>query len=558
MTNESAWSLFVKYTCYFGLALMLAALPLSRFFMSIAQFILAGVFIVDGIKTQDISSCYKKNRGSARILMLIPITLKETFLNLTAKFGRFFQNKPALVFSSLLMIDVIGLVYTHDLHYGFKVLRNNLPLFLLPLFLSSIGKIPVKLFRLFLFIFVAAVFAGSLNSTYLLINQDITDPRQISSFIHHIRFSLMTCMGIFILAYYGFRKDEFPLRIRLAIIPLLLWLLIFLFLLRSLSGILAFFITLGVILLWLSLQSSVKQLKVLFITLLIAIPAVMVIYVHQTVKNYLNVAPLHVEQLDPYTSRGSAYIHDTTLGIENGNYVGIYLCWSELEQGWNARSSIPFNSLDMKGQEIRYTLIRYLGSKNLRKDYDGVARLTDADVHYIEHGVANIHDLKKFSLKNRIHHIIMAYQAYRRSGIHSGSSAMERIEQAKAAINIIRDQGIMGVGTGDVHARFREELNRMNSPLQTAKEGMFSAHNQFLTYLVAYGWPGLLWFLFAILYPALKNRSFHNYFFIIFFTISVVSFLGDDTLNTQAGVTFFAFFYSLFVLNKPITTHETI
>lgn len=135
---------------------------------------------------------------------------------------------------------------------------------------------------------------------------------------------------------------------------------------------------------------------------------------------------------------------------------------------------------------------------------------------------------------------------------------MERIEQAKAAINIIRDQGIMGVGTGDVHARFREELNRMNSPLQTAKEGMFSAHNQFLTYLVAYGWPGLLWFLFAILYPALKNRSFHNYFFIIFFTISVVSFLGDDTLNTQAGVTFFAFFYSLFVLNKPITTHETI
>ena len=197
---------------------------------------------------------------------------------------------------------------------------------------------------------------------------------------------------------------------------------------------------------------------------------------------------------------------DTTLGIENGRYVGLYLCWPELEKGWNSRSRIPFNSLDLKGQEIRYTLIRYLNSKDMRKDSAGVAGLTNMDVNYIEHGIANIHDLKKFSLKNRIHHTIMAYQSYRSSGIHAGSSAMERVEQGKAAIRLISSHGLTGVGTGDLHSSFRDELTRMQSPLQSAKEGMFSAHNQFLTYLAGYGWPGLLWLLFALLYPAIKNR----------------------------------------------------
>ncbi len=558
MTNESAWSRVVKYTCYFGLALMLAALPLSRFFMSVAQFMLAGVFILGGINTQVLSSGYKKNIGSAGILSLIPLTIKEVCLNLIRRFDRFLHNKPALIFSSLLLLDGIGLIYTHDIQYGWKVLRNNLPLFLLPLFLSSIEKIPENLFRLFLFIFVAAVFAGTLNSTYLLINQDITDPRQLSSFIHHTRFSLMTCLAIFILAYYCIKKDEIAQRYRFALIPLLIWLVIFLFLLRSLSGILAFFITLVAILLCLSFQSSGKKLRILFIALLIAIPSVVVFYVHHTVRNYLTVPPLRVEQLDHHTSRGGLYVHDTTLGIEDGHYVGIYLCWPELKQGWENRSRIPFDSLDRKGQEVRFTLIRYLTSRELRKDYDGVAGLTEKDIYYIENGVANISDLKKFSLKNRIHHIILAYESYRRSGIHTGSSATERIEQAKAALHIIRDHGLTGVGTGDVHSGFREELTRMQSPLQSAKGGMFSSHNQFLTYLVAYGWPGLMWFLFAILYPAIRNRSFRSYFFIAFFSIAMVSFLGDDTLNTQAGVTFFAFFYSLFVFNKQVAAHETI
>ena len=67
MTNESAWSQVVRYTCYFGLALMLAALPLSRFFMSSAQFLLALVFICEGIDEHKISSFRRQNAGKFRI-----------------------------------------------------------------------------------------------------------------------------------------------------------------------------------------------------------------------------------------------------------------------------------------------------------------------------------------------------------------------------------------------------------------------------------------------------------------------------------------------------------
>jgi hypothetical protein len=79
---------------------------------------------------------------------------------------------------------------------------------------------------------------------------------------------------------------------------------------------------------------------------------------------------------------------------------------------------------------------------------------------------------------------------------------------------------------------------------------MFSAHNQFLNAAVATGIIGLIWFIAALLYPAVRMKRFTNYFFLTFFTIAVVSFLGDDTLKSQAGVTFIAFFYSLFVFRE--------
>lgn len=542
-----AWSQVIRFTWYFGLALMLAALPLSHFFMSVSQFILAGAFILDGIDVQKIQAFYCENKRRSNLAILIPMVLVEGWRNLIRKFARFFKNKPIWIFSSILLVDLLGLIHTGDAANGIKVLRNHLPLFLLPLFLSSIERIPRQTYQLLMLLFVAGVVAGTLNSTFLLINQEIVDTRQISAFIHHIRFSLMICMAVFILAFYFFQGDGFSRYIRLAFIPAIIWLIVSLILLRSLSGILAFVIALWVTILFYVVHTTNRQLRIIITTILIAFPLAIGLYIYDTVYRFMKVEPLITENLETHTDQGREYTHDLSLGIEDGRYVGLFICWDELQKEWGIRSDIPFDSLDLKGQEIKYTLIRYLNSKELRKDSAGVATLTRDDIRFIEHGVANVNDLKKFSVRSRIHHLLLAWQEYRKDGFHPGSSAMERLEQGKVALKIIRENWLIGVGTGDIRTSFHEELKRMQSPLQSAGGGMFSAHNQFLSYLVGYGIIGCIWFLFAIFYPALVRKSFRQYLFTVFITIVLVSFMGDDTLNTQAGVTFFAFFYAWFV-----------
>jgi hypothetical protein len=41
-----------------------------------------------------------------------------------------------------------------------------------------------------------------------------------------------------------------------------------------------------------------------------------------------------------------------------------------------------------------------------------------------------------------------------------------------------------------------------------------------------------------------------NYLGILFLSVSIISFLLEDTLETQTGVTFFAFFYALYAIKE--------
>ena len=44
-----------------------------------------------------------------------------------------------------------------------------------------------------------------------------------------------------------------------------------------------------------------------------------------------------------------------------------------------------------------------------------------------------------------------------------------------------------------------------------------------------------------------KEEWFKNYLFTFSFFIAFLSMINEDTLETQAGATFFAYFYSLFL-----------
>ena len=124
----------------------------------------------------------------------------------------------------------------------------------------------------------------------------------------------------------------------------------------------------------------------------------------------------------------------------------------------------------------------------------------------------------------------------------------QRLEYLRATIYIIQDNFLIGVGTGDLEDAFYEEFTYMNSSLESRY--MYHAHNQFLGIFVALGLLGFVVFIVGLFYPAIVLSGFKDYYFSIFFLIMIISMFSDDTLETQAGVTMFAFFYSLLLFGR--------
>ena len=130
-----------------------------------------------------------------------------------------------------------------------------------------------------------------------------------------------------------------------------------------------------------------------------------------------------------------------------------------------------------------------------------------------------------------------------KGGNPSGHSVVQRLEFWKAALQIIKENPLLGVGTGDVKNAFEDQYTKMNSPL--AKEWRLRSPNQFLAITVAFGFIGLILFLITLIFPLIADKNFNTYLYLMFFVIGFLSMISEDTLETQAGVTFFAFFNSL-------------
>jgi uncharacterized membrane protein YiaA len=88
----------------------------------------------------------------------------------------------------------------------------------------------------------------------------------------------------------------------------------------------------------------------------------------------------------------------------------------------------------------------------------------------------------------------------------------------------------------------------INSALES--QYRYHAHNQFLGISVALGLIGFIVFIVGLIYPAVVLSGFKDYYFGIFFLIMIISMFSDDTLETQAGVTLFTFFYSLLLFGR--------
>ena len=192
------------------------------------------------------------------------------------------------------------------------------------------------------------------------------------------------------------------------------------------------------------------------------------------------------------------------------------------------------------GQELKYTLIRYLNSKGLRKDSGGVAQLTSRDIRNIEKGIANVHYTRPFSLNSRLYKLLWEYEINRLHGNPGGHTVSQRLEFWRVSMAIIRDHFFIGVGTGDIKQAYAEKYESLNTQLEMRFR--HRAHNQFLAIFVTFGLFGLIWFLFSLVYPGLETRKLYRYRYFVFWVTLMLSMFVEDTLETQMGVTLFAFF----------------
>jgi O-antigen ligase len=152
-------------------------------------------------------------------------------------------------------------------------------------------------------------------------------------------------------------------------------------------------------------------------------------------------------------------------------------------------------------------------------------------------------------LNARIYETIWEIDVYRKGGNPSGNSLTMRFEFWKAGWNIFKNHLITGIGTGDVKNAFATQYKLDHSKLD--ERWRLRGHNQYLTIAIALGLPGLILFIFSLIYPLFHNHMYQNYFYAVFWLIAVLSFITEDTLETQAGATFFALFNSVFLFSQP-------
>ena len=546
-TNIHSMSYFV------ALVLLAMSIPLSKYAMSVSEFALFGLWIWSGFSFQIAFRFFKFSGPIRGFFHFIHYLYNLTVDNLAEKLGLFFRNPAAVVLVSIYLLHIIGLLHTQNFDYALKDLRVKLPLLILPVVISTMNPLPFHRFRLLLMFYLAAIFAGTMVSGGLLITGNFADIREISPFISPIRFGLNVSFGIFILIYFSFHDQRFKLWQRALFVLLIGWFITILFLLESVTGTLILVTGSIGYLIWLLLKTRFRLVRMAIIGITIAIPLLFIFEVWRTVVEATTPPATNFSTLDKVTRLGNPYQHDTTRSqVEDGKYVGLYVCPMELEEAWDQRSNIDYGGVTKEGYSVEATLIRYLTSKNLRKDADGVNALTDWDIKTIEQGIANINYIKSPGLRVRILKMLKGYDVYQKTGNPSGSSSMQRIEYIRASIGIIGNNLIYGVGTGDLEDAFNTQYEEMNTPLE--RQYRYHAHNQFLGIAVAYGLLGLLWFLFAMIYPGIKLRAFHDYFFNSFFLILIISMLSDDTFETQAGATLFAFFFSLLLFGRKRNT----
>ncbi len=503
---------------YFFVSLLgfVFVLPLSEALVSV----FAGVVFVTAL-IEDTSENKRNRIRSRRLLLMVPV-----------------------IFFIYAVSSLLTLKYDHSFYDVQKVMFY----LIFPLAFSLGKEVTQRQKRVVLYVFTAGVLIAIMAALvkWKLIPHTGNFSVHTISLISHIRFSFQLILVIWFLVFIGITNFRLSTRSHLALLFLLVLInLGYLAFQQSLTGIVAF-VASGIYFLYYLFTFTKGEYKVSLavgLLLLIIVPA---IYVQQVVKTFYQFDMVDVETIDQFTAEGNPYSNDFgNRMVENGHFVGLYVCEDEMRREWNQVSEYKYDSMGLNGYPVYTTLVRYLTSKNLRKDAEGVKALKQKDIENIEQGMANVIFQKKCSLYPRIYQTVWEVYVYSQTGYSNHQSFSQRIEFAKAAITIIKKHPLLGVGTGKWKQEFALAFKENQSQLDQSLYA--SSHNQYLNYMVKFGLIGFVLIMFLIVYPVVKTKRYNDPLFMVMLVFMFFANFADSNLESHMGSSFFFFFYCFFI-----------
>jgi hypothetical protein len=466
-------------------------------------------------------------------------------LLLEAKFKIYGANLKSAIranyfFPAFILLLFASLGWTANFRFAGEYFRIILPLILIPPALFAKPVSDGRHQNLVIGFFLAGTFVTSLLNVgfyqHWWGDMQYDDFRGLSLFASHIRYALIIVFALAVCIHRIVAK----FRHRWLYLLLSLWFVWYTDFSQILSGYLALggVAALAFFFILRSLRSKTAKVVIASSALLLIAGCIMVI------ADIMKPAPhkISLEDLPRRTANGNPYRHESPekQKWENGYPVVAFINEDELGKAWNAVSDIDYaEGPDAKGQPLDYTLWLYMTSKGLTKDSAGFAKMTREDISNVEHGFTSVL-LTNGGWKSRLYGIRHQIE---NSTNPNGHSLLQRIEYWKAGCSIISQHPVAGVGVGDIDDAFRDHYRQSHSKLD--EELRHRAHNQFMTSWIIAGAAGFLAFFLwwgKFLVSAWKSRSFMIASFAV---IVLLSFLVEDTLETQVGVTFVAFFYAL-------------
>ena len=455
----------------------------------------------------------------SKFLMSMSILLGLLNLIVEGDFKQYFQNLKENKFFQLVLLfflfHVIAMAWSDNWDYGLNDLRRKLSLLAVPIIIIS-KPIQIRTnYKIILFCFVTAIVITSLINAFAYFHfQDyfeFKDVRDMSLFNSHIRYAIMISFGIPILLEINDSRKGLYL-----IIPVIGWLLFYTYLSQVLTGLISLFtILIAYILYKLIVDRKIKSLFFLILTFCIGIGFAFSLLFSEPERN----------------------------DNSRANFIS-------MKTEWEKKSNFSFEGQDKRDQELKYTLSRFLESKDLTKDAKGVQSLTDEEIKAVENGMADVSEMKigfwgrLEGLRYQINH----------STDPNGHSLLQRLEAWKTGIAIYKDHPFLGVGTGDLDDAYKRKYKENHS--QLAPTNQIRAHNTYLTSLITFGFLGLLLFIYIVCYHLklqIQNKDVLGFIFIL---LMLVTFFFEDTLETQTGITLFSFFAALYSIQVPTKRND--